>query len=91
MFNELDINKDYTFGQVLGGMGLLGILVYSVFFYGISLPEIERQAVIAATTTPAVAGEELGDVVERDGVLWYPDGQPVRNYEQLDIYLHGTH
>lgn len=26
------------------------------------------------------------EVVEKDGVLYFPDGNPVRNYEQLYIY-----
>ena len=30
--------------------------------------------------------EEAG-IREIGGVLYYPDGQPVRNYEQLGIYL----
>ncbi len=30
------------------------------------------------------------DVVEREGVLYYPDGVPVRNYEQLNLYLNSN-
>jgi hypothetical protein len=30
------------------------------------------------------------DTMERDGVLYYPDGQPVRNYEQLYVYINSN-
>jgi len=36
---------------------------------------------------PDYAPDVLGDVREIDGVLYYPDGMPVRNYEQLNVYL----
>ena len=26
-------------------------------------------------------------IVEKDGVLYFPDGTPIRNYEQMEIYL----
>jgi len=34
--------------------------------------------------TPSLPGSDA--VVEIDGVLFFPDGIPVRNYEQLHIY-----
>ena len=53
-------------------IGLYALLFVSAFFVG--------QYVHSGT-------EDLGDVKEVDGVLYYPDGQPVRNYEQLNVYL----
>lgn len=77
---EVNVDKDYTMGQVLGVVGLGGVLVYSILFFSFVPPEvIEQQAVVAATSTEQV-------VEERDGGLWYPDGVPIRNYEQLEIY-----
>lgn len=36
----------------------------------------------------ATASEsEFPGIAEKDGVLYYPDGNPVRNYEQLETYL----
>lgn len=35
----------------------------------------------------ALVAESMNDsVVEKEGVLYFPDGNPVRNYEQLYIY-----
>jgi hypothetical protein len=36
---------------------------------------------------PDYAPDVFSDVVEVDGVLYFPDGSPVRNYEQLEVYL----
>jgi len=37
--------------------------------------------------TTKVGGDAIQGVQEIEGVLYYPDGQPVRNYEQLNLYL----
>lgn len=44
---------------------------------------------IAGVTVASFLEPELEEagIKEIDGVLYYPDGQPVRNYEQLGIYL----
>ena len=39
------------------------------------------------TEHPDYAPDVTADIVERDGVLYYPDGAPVRNYEQMNLYL----
>lgn len=36
---------------------------------------------------PDYAPDVTSDIVEVDGVLYYPDGSPVRNYEQMNRYL----
>lgn len=37
--------------------------------------------------TAGAGGDVINAVQEIEGVLYYPDGQPVRNYEQLNLYL----
>lgn len=41
----------------------------------------------ALNSSVGASSEATGDVKEVGGVLFYPDGMPVRNYEQLEIYL----
>ena len=41
---------------------------------------------VASSVDPILEWKEAG-ITEVDGVLYFPDGQPIRNYEQLGIYL----
>jgi len=36
---------------------------------------------------PQSEAVEHQDIYEEDGVLYFPDGMPVRNYEQMERYL----
>lgn len=80
---EVNVDDDYSIGQVVGVLGVSGLLVWSLFFYNTAPIEIKENELIAATSTESLPG----GVYEENGALFYPDGVPVRNYEQLHIYL----
>lgn len=39
---------------------------------------------------PDYAPDVSQDIYENDGVLYFPDGTPVRNYEQMERYLQSS-
>lgn len=60
---------------------VLFLIVSTVYVVRPSQPQPE------ATQHSDYAPDVTTDIVEKDGVLYYPDGSPVRNYEQMERYL----
>lgn len=79
----LPVRKPYDLRTEMGNelnKALWGVAIFAV--------AVVSGLLIASYTQSEV--EYLGDVREVDGVLYYPDGQPVRNYEQLNVYLNSN-
>lgn len=60
----------------IGLRGLLVMVIMAVIISSLALSSLHRIY---------VASKEVREV---DGVLYFPDGKPVRNYEQLYRYEH---
>jgi hypothetical protein len=63
----------------------LAIILVLILTFLVSVNALGKNYVVGEH--PDYAPDMQSDVVEVDGVLYFPDGQPVRNYEQLDVYL----
>lgn len=48
---EVNVDADYTVGQVFGILGLGGCLVWAIFFFPVGFVPDLQQAVVAATST----------------------------------------
>lgn len=61
--------------QIITFIVLLALLIFLVW------------VTVASWVEPIPQEWEKAGIREVEGVLYYPDGMPVRNYEQLGIYL----
>jgi hypothetical protein len=65
----------------VGGLLIIFIIAGAIIALRPSQPLTE------GTEHPDYAPDIQQDIYENDGVLYFPDGSPVRNYEQMDRYL----
>jgi len=56
-----------------------------ILVVGVVAVILYQRAVVAEH--PDYAPDVMTDIREIDGVLYFPDGVPVRNYEQMELYI----
>lgn len=68
------------------GRWFVGLLIVIAVSWGIG-SLVSLQGVVEH---PDYAPGVSQDIYENDGVLYFPDGTPVRNYEQMERYIQSS-